>query len=482
MLNNDQLRSPADRFERALALIAARVFVDAFDSSLDGNEKGNSGSRSLAVAYSGGLDSSVLLHLVSRYAAKQGLEIWALHVHHGLSTDADAWLAHCRAEATRLNVRFDSRQISIDKKGQGIENAARLRRYEALGEMCRTHGVPLLLTAHHEDDQAETVMLQLLRGAGVAGLSGMDEINRAPALLGDEYLWMARPLLTTTRIELERVAADLAIANVEDQSNFDTRYARNALRQRIMPVIASEFPGFTHRLARAGRHAQSAQRLLIALGKQDHAACAEGDGINVEKLRALDSERSDNMLRYWFGSRGVRMPSSAWLTEMRTQLLDAKADAQILIRHADCDIHRHRNRVVMTVRRDVREDEMEPITFRWTGEASLRFDILRGTLHFDQASCGFDAAWLALQPLFIQLRGPGWKLKLAPNRSTRSLKYHYQAADIPAWARSELPLVAVGKNLLYAAGIGMDCHYFAPEAATKIALRWEPDLESMSHS
>ena len=343
--------------------------------------------------------------------------------------------------------------------------------------MARAHRVALLLTAHHEDDQAETVLLQLLRGSGVAGLSGMDHLNRAPSLLGDDSLWMARPLLTSTRRELEQIGRERGLANVEDRSNFDTRYARNALRQRIMPTLAQEFPGFTSRLARAGQHAQSAQRLLIVLGRQDYETCAEGDAIDLEKLRALDIERGENMLRYWFGSRGVRMPSSAWLREMLTQLTEAKPDAQVLIRHADCDIHRHRNRVVMTVRAVAGEETIPPIPFCWQGETSLRFDDFKGTLHFDHDNPGFDPVWLKQQSLLIQPRGPGWKLKPAPDRSTRSLKSHYQANDIPAWERSQLPLVTAGKNLLYAAGIGMDCHHLSLDVGIRIVLRWQADQQ-----
>lgn len=485
----DTLQPTFDCIERALGAIAARVFHSP--------SGGLAAPCAVAVAYSGGLDSSVLLHLLQFFGAKQGWTVHAFHVHHGLSAHADAWLGHCADQAAALGVRFDSRRIDVDGSAAGIEGAARLGRYASLGAMCREHGVKLLLTAHHQDDQAETVLLQLLRGSGVAGLSGMDQVNQAPALLGDPDLFMGRPLLALPRTTLEAVAAARTIEYVEDASNADPRYARNILRHQVLPLLATQFPGFAQRFARSAQHAQSAQRLLVELAAQDLAVCGDptgsGDSLDLIALQSMSSERIDNVLRYWFGVRGVRMPSTAWLQEMRSQLQNAKADAQLLVRHADCDIHRHRNRVVMTMRRNAAETEIEiePQSFAWEGAESVPFPAFGGSLHFEQAEIGVDAEWLKQQSLTLQLRSGGWQLKPAPNRPTRSLKYHYQAANIPAWERSRLPLVTVGPartaapvkrpgvvpttRLLFAAGLGMDCHQFSAGPGPRIALRWQAD-------
>ena len=481
----DNLQSTLDCIERALGAIAARVFHSTVPQ--------NSSPHAVAVAYSGGLDSSVLLHLVQAHGRTHGWTVHAFHVHHGLSGSADDWLVHCAAQAAALEVSFDSMLVAVDATDYGVEGAARLARYAALGSLCRKHCVPLLLTAHHQDDQAETVLLQLLRGSGVAGLSGMDQANQAPALLRDPQLVMGRPLLCVARVALEEIAAARSIEHVEDGSNADPRYARNVLRHHVMPLLANQFPGFARRFARTAHHAQSAQRLLVELAAQDLSACAgtdgPGDSLDLNALQQLGSERIDNLLRYWFGVRGVRMPSTAWLQEMRSQLQNAKADAQLLVRHADCDIHRHRNRVVMTKRRDPTDIELAAQAFVWDGTPAMRFDAFGGNLHFEPAEIGVDPLWLQTQALSLRLRSGGWRLKLAANRSTRSLKYHYQAADIPAWERPWLPLVTIdpdlapaarraGKpvsRLLYAAGLGMDCHYFSDDAVLRIALRWEAD-------
>ena len=432
---------------------------------------------SMAVAYSGGLDSSVLLHLAHAYAQRHGIALHAFHVHHGLSPNADAWLAHCRQTCSALAIHFDVRHIDLSAR-DNIEEAARVGRYAALGAMCREHGAGLLLTAHHQDDQAETVLLQLLRGSGVAGMSGMDQANVAPDLLGDPTLVIARPLLAASREELEACAAEHHIAHIEDESNQDPRYARNALRLQVMPILAQCFPGYQERFSRAARHAQAAQRLLITLAQQDLAACLQGEYLSLPALRQLDPDRIDNVLRYWFGTRNLRMPSAAWLLELRTQLLEAKEDAQLCVTHPACHIRRYRERVFLTPRRAPPDEDLGPQPFVWNGAASMHFPAFGGTLHVEAASNGngVTAEWLRQQTLTMVPRSGGEKLRLAFNRPAKSLKYHFQVLDVPAWERPYLPLVFVGEQLLYAAGIGMDC-YASDNGEGRVVLRWQADLQ-----
>jgi tRNA(Ile)-lysidine synthase len=427
----------------------------------------------------------VLLQLAHAYAHEHGIALHAFHVHHGLSPNADSWLAHCASSAAVLGVAFDHRRVTVEKGKSGTEAAARKLRYAALGDMCRAHGVGLLLTAHHLDDQAETVLLQLLRGSGPAGLSGMDAANTAASLLGNGELVMARPLLPVARTELEAHAAAHGVTWVDDESNSDPRYARNALRHQVMPVLAQAFPGFAQRFARSAAHAQSAQRLLTELATQDLAASLDGDAVDVTRLRSMSLDRIYNMLRHWFGTRGLSMPSTAWLAEMVTQLLEARYDAQLLVTHPDCHVRRHRDRLYLTPKladldgmRDpddegifVKEGEL----FLWRGEAQMHFPAYGGTLHFAPGEQGFDAAWLRAQQLQIDFRKGGERLKLASNRPTRSLKAHFQALDVPAWERTRLPIVTAAGALLFAAGIGMDCGHFGDSADGLIALRWEAD-------
>lgn len=462
---------------------AAAGISSVFAQAIDGlrSEYFPTTTPSMAIALSGGLDSMVLLRVAHAHAREHGLDLSAFHVHHGLSPNADAWRGHCERACRDLGVHFDACTVSVDKGKSGIEAAARKARYAALGGMCRSRGIDLLLTAHHLDDQAETVLLQLLRGSGPAGLSGMDAANRAPTLLGDDRLVMARPLLQVARAELEALAREEGIAWVEDESNSDPRYARNALRHTVMPALAHAFPGFQQRVARSSMHAQSALRVLTEVADQDLRRCLDGDAVDLAALRTLSADRINNLLRHWFAQRRLAMPSTAWMMEMIAQLFEAREDAQLLVVHPECHVRRHRERLYLVPRlpdlagmRDPDDEgviEKHAQAFVWRGEAALAFPDYGGVLHFDSADRGFDPAWLRAQPLAIDFRKGGERLKLAPNRPSRSLKAHFQASGIPAWERTRLPIVSAGPDLLYAAGLGMDCHHVG-EGSDRIALRW----------
>ncbi len=464
----------------------------------------------LAVAYSGGLDSSVLLRLAHAWAKENNATLYAFHVHHGISANADAWEAHCAGQCAALGVAFGARRIVLQgAKQSGVEAAARKQRYAALGALCREHGVELLLTAHHLDDQAETVLLQLLRGSGTAGLSGMDRSNSAADLLQNDRLLLARPLLAASRRQLEAFQQAHAVPHIDDESNADPRYARNALRHLVMPALAQHFPGFQERFARSAQHAQSAQRLLDELADQDLAAALahdvlagapvahaesrasaapalpaanSGGTLSVAYLRTLSMDRNCNLLRRWFHQRGLSMPSTAWLHETLEQLLGARHDANLCVTHPECEVRRHRGRLVLAPRRPelagLREDKSDDAPeqgFRWQGEATLEFPDYGGVLHVEEAAAGqggLAAGWLLAQALTIGFRNGGETLKPAPNRPTRALKRHYQALGVPAWERERLPVVKCGGQLLFAAGIGMDCHHLQVEGGKRVIFRW----------
>lgn len=454
-------------FKRALEKILARVFVSA-PAAISNHD-----ARSIAVAYSGGLDSSVLLHLAHAYAVEHGITLFAFHIHHGLSLNADAWLAHCRNACAHIGIQFDTRKVTlVDADKNGIEASARSARYAALGELCRQHSVPLLLTAHHQDDQVETVLLQMLRGAGLPGLSGMDEMNAAPELLGDATLLVARPLLSLTRTELTEQTLQNAIAHIEDESNQNLHHPRNALRNEVLPILARYFPAYRECLSRSAQHAVSAKGLLNELAAQDLVTCIDGESIDVSRLRTFSDDRIDNLLRHWFAMRSLRMPSTAWLHQARKQLLDARVGAQVCVTFGDFSLRRYRDRILITPA-TAETESIAPVVFRWDGEAQMPFPAYGGALHFELAESGIDADWLRQQSLCLQPRSGGEQLKLTENRPSRSLKHHYQALGVPAWERERLPLVYAGKDLLFAAGVGQDCRY--PLISSGLHLRWQPE-------
>lgn len=457
-----------DAFERALEAILARVFACGQ-------------TPRLAIAYSGGLDSSVLLRLTHAFAHAQNLVLHAFHVHHGLSAEAGRWLQHCARECAGLDVPFEAIRVQVRAAGQGIEQAARIARYRALGKLCERHAIDLLLVAHHQDDQAETVLLQLLRGAGVAGLSGMEPANKAPGLLGQARTWIGRPLLAADRATLHDWADRHELSWVEDASNADPRYVRNRLRHTVMPHLERGFGGYQKRIARAAAHLREAQGLLDELAAADLQACAAGEGLDLEALRKLGQARRDNLLRHWFAQQGVRMPSTAWLAQMQDQIFLAGDDARVRVTHPDCEVWRYRGRILLAPRIDNALLAVAPVRFRWQGEDALRFPSFGGSLHFETAAMGLDPQWLREQVLTLRHRSGGERLKPAANRPSRDLKHHYQALGVPPWERRRLPLVFAHDCLLYAAGIGRH-HADVPHAGDGIGLRWVADPAAACHS
>lgn len=450
-----------EAFERALEAILARVVV--------------SNSTGVALAYSGGLDSSVLLALASRYCAQKAIPLYAFHIHHGLSPNADAWLKHCERQALAVGVKFFAQNVSLEGTAQhGIEQAARIARYQALAALCNTHLTPLLLTAHHQDDQAETVLLQLVRGAGLPGLSGIGLLHTDHALL-NIGLALGRPLLDLTRSQLEALARDFGLSWIEDESNADTRLRRNAVRQLITPVIEASFPGFAARVARSSGHVQAAQRLLDELAAMDLLACGQGGSLELAKLAGLSADRIDNLLRYWLQQQGLSLPSTAQLMQLRSQMLDASIQAHPLLHMAGATFERRAG--LLTVSASVRDTDppTEALMLHWHGEAEIVIHEWQGKLVFETVTGqGFDRKLLEAGLLSLRPRSGSERLKLADNRPSRTLKNLYQESQIPARERPWLPLLYVGETLAFAAGLGIDSRLGLVEQG--VSLRWEPLL------
>ncbi|MBI3286002.1 MAG: tRNA lysidine(34) synthetase TilS [Burkholderiales bacterium] len=460
--------------------ILMRRFTDTLNNiveehCLDQLEQG------LAVAYSGGLDSSVLLALANKYCQEHGVPLLAFHVHHGLSPHADDWSAHCASVCAAHGVRFFVKQVTVSNdNGHGIEASARAERYRALGKLCQDHQINLLLTAHQQDDQAETLLLQMLRGSGVAGMAGMNMCHRAPKLFGNEAIFLARPLLAESRLTLEEFATRQGVAFVQDESNFDPRFIRNALRHQVMPILSKISPGYAERIARGAMHIQSAHDTLTKLAEQDLQLCKLDQELDITAMQSLDGERVNNLMRFWLAQLGARMPSTSRLKEMLSQLFSAREDARVTIYHEHLAIHRYKNKVYASD--NIREKNLNGLlkTFSWNGEAAIYFPEFRGTLLINDASHGIDKQWLKIQSLTLQLRKGGERLKLAHNRPTRTIKSHYQALQIPFWQREQLPFLAVNNQILFAAGVGMQSIFCVSDETPSVDLSWESDPASFS--
>ena len=269
----------------------------------------------LALGLSGGCDSLVLLHLLASLGLGQRLS--AIHVHHGLSPNADTWANFCAEFCARLDISLDVQSVTVNlKSGQGIEAAARQARYAAFSNCA----APTILLAHHQGDQAETLLFNLLRGAGVAGAAGMADERRH----GD--IRILRPLLNVPRSALEAYAVANQLSWIEDESNTDTRFTRNFLRHDVLTVISQRFPAAEQNLAQAAGHFSEAAVLLDALAEEDWQMARDVETLNLRRLRPLGAARIKNLLRYRLRQMAWQTPVATRLDEFVRQLLSAAPD------------------------------------------------------------------------------------------------------------------------------------------------------------
>ncbi len=440
------------------------------------------------MAFSGGIDSSVLLDAAARVAGPS--RCIALHVHHGLSPHADQWLAHCEAFARERGIAFAAERVEVvSDAGVSVEAAARDARYRALDTLCVQHGVTTLWLAQHADDQAETVLLQLLRGAGVAGLAAM-----APEYLpAGAAVTRVRPLLHLLRAQLEQYAAGRGLAWVDDESNADTRYARNALRHDVLPALAVHFPGFRDALARTAGHAASAQRLLDELARLDMQAAADDAGrtLSRDALLALDDERALNLLRFWMRSLGLPAASTARLTDALRQLREVGEDHSLRVDHAGQALRSYRGQIYWEAGDSAEPADETALVARavsqlaWQGESIWRLPQWRGTFVFAEANAGdsgaVPAALLRAAPLIARSRSGGERMRRSAQGSGRTLKNLFQEQGVPAWKR-DVPLLYVGDTLLFVPLLGVNraaspAPGDAPDAETRyVRIDWREDL------
>ncbi len=447
------------------------LIEETFKRALESIQMRVSSDKPLAVAFSGGVDSTVLLCLARQYAAGKGIPLWAFHIHHGISPNADQWLAHCRQVCQRLDVCFDAQRVQVDSHSvKGIEADARQKRYQALGRLCHQYGVPLLLTAHHQDDQSETILMQLLRGTGLAGLAGMADSVPLPYQPEGAPVLLGRPLLTVSRRALEQWLAQSGMAAIEDESNNDTAYTRNAIRHRLMPLLAEISPGFEGHLAQTGRHIGSALRLLDALAAADLRDCQGADGaLDMRGVRTLDSDRVDNLLRYWLMTHQVRIRSSAWFQELRKQLMSADPDVRTAMEMDGKTIRKYRDKVTMA-EASTRQPPEKAIAFNWNGEPDIQFRTWYGTLVFELGETGFDVDWFRGRIFSLRPYQGNARLRLA-GRPSKDLKSLYQEAGISGGERQFMPAVWWEEELVYAAGIGQASAYQG-KSGRCVQLKW----------
>ena len=412
------------------------------------------GATGLLVALSGGADSCALLAAAALLGRERtDLPLRAVHIDHGLQPAAVSFRETCAAVCERLQVPLSVIAVEVaHSAGSSLEEAARDARYAALrGEL---KAGECLLTAHHALDQAETFLLQALRGAGPKGLASMPPCREFG--LG----WHVRPFLEVPRQELLKFGAAL-LESAEDPMNADLRFDRAYLRHKLWPNIEARWPGAQVALSRAARHAAEAQELLDETAALDLTRLRDGEALSVPTLRALAPPRRFNALRLWLRESGVEPPSTARLGEALRQVLEAKADHMPAIAWGTHALRRYRQRLFLTLADGVRFDG--PLEWRIGCEQPLALGAGLGSLCWSRQKGGIDAKH---QGAAISVRGRagGETLKIAAGAKTHSLQHLCQEFGVLPWMRAALPLLFMGDSLIGVADLWLEARWCAADA------------------
>jgi tRNA(Ile)-lysidine synthase len=417
----------------------------------------------VCVAFSGGSDSTVLLHALASERAKNAGQ-WTLsahHVHHGLSANADAWAAHCAAICDTLDVSFSAQRVSVDRRaGIGIEAAARDARMHSLDQV----NADWILFAHHAQDQAETLLLQLLRGSGPLGLAAMPSTKR-------KYL---RPLLNVAKVALLEYATTHALHWVEDESNGDNHFSRNRLRNIVWPRLLQAFPAAEATLSRAALHQADAVCLMDELATIDAAGCVRGHSIELRAFNAMSPPRRANLLRHWLHRYQVKPPAADTLREWLQQLSTATDIQAIELRGAgQVDVIRvYRGQAQLT--RDA--PHWNPCV--WSGEDALRLatdTTFAGEICFSQRAQA--SALRAARPgerWIVRMRQDGDAIALSERSGHVALKNIFQKANIPPWLRLTWPLLVCNDEIAAVASIATAKAFTVGNAEPGWICEWKP--------
>ncbi|MDU4005587.1 tRNA lysidine(34) synthetase TilS [Pluralibacter gergoviae] len=394
--------------------------------------------QKILIAFSGGLDSSVLLHRLAQWRASgQAVSLRAIHVHHGLSANADAWVAHCQRVCDALNVPLEVARVRLADTGLGVEAHARAARYDAFRAALRPDEV--LVTAQHLDDQCETLLLALKRGSGPAGLSAMaaDSPFASTRLL--------RPLLNESRASLQAWADEHRLSWIEDESNQDDAYDRNFLRLRIMPALAARWPHIATAVARSAALCGEQEQLLDELlAEQLAALVGEAGQLAIAPLQAMSPPRRSALLRRWLALHGAPMPSREQLARIWQEVALAREDAAPQLRSGDGEVRRYQQRL-WWIKATVSQAD---VCLSWP-------DITRPLMLADGALLLRAGTLLrrpaADEPVSVRYRAEG-NIHLVGRRGGRKLKKIWQELGVAPWLRDTTPLLFYGETLIAAPG------------------------------
>ena len=395
--------------------------------------------RQLLVGFSGGLDSTVLLHRLMLWREQEpGVQIRAIHVHHGLSPNADRWVAHCESLCKAWHIPMIVERVTLHDEGLGTEAQARKARYLAFEKALQVGEA--LVTAQHLDDQCETFLLALKRGSGPAGLSAM------PVRTGFAGTQLIRPLLGETRISLEKWAQDHNLCWIDDESNQDDSYDRNFLRLRIVPLLTERWPHFAEATARSAALCAEQESLLDELLTEELASVISTEGgLKIEPLEAMSPVRRAALIRRWLAAHHAQMPSRTMLNRIWEEVALAREDATPRLHLGGFEVRRYKGELWWVKYRPSMTDQI--IDWR---DPSVPLMVPQGSV------CFADGGHIRLpkpdEQVTIRFKACGI-LHIVGRHGGRKLKKIWQEYNIPPWLRDTTPLLFYGETLIAAAGV-----------------------------
>lgn len=398
------------------------------------------------IAYSGGLDSHVLLHLLSQARTTDpSISLRSLYIDHGLQVASQYWSEHCQAIAAALAIDHQTISLKLQPQpGESIEAVAREARYQAFSDYLKADEI--LLTAQHQDDQAETLLIQLMRGAGLDGLSAMPYQKEV-----DGYQHI-RPLLTQNRAQLEAYAHQFKLDFITDPSNADTRFDRNYLRHNILPLLKKRWPTISNTLMRSAAHLAESSHLLEEFIQQAMPSFrgTHSHNLSINALRGVSGPKQKAVLRYWIKEQGFLAPSSNKLSHLFANVINAKQDATPLLAWKNAEVRRFQNDLyIMPPLKDIPSNS----TFVWDIHQELSIPEFNIRLSPD---CLGDLKPPLLEqnlPISVRFRQGGERIKASQQQHSQSVKKLLQAANIPPWERARIPMIYASNQLIQVAGI-----------------------------
>ena len=430
----------------------------------------------LVLGLSGGVDSVVLLSVLASLSLKLKFSLAAFHVNHGISPNANKWEKFCLSLCSSHGIPIKIAKLTVSNlSGTSLEANARDARYQRFKKLKADY----VILAQHLDDQSETILLQMLRGAGMKGLAAMPLIRNQILEIGDQALHsgpqILRPLLEISRSEIEDYARKYKLSWITDESNNNVSFDRNFLRHKIFPLLEKKFPSYRATFLRTSRHIAEASHLLDDLAKFDSERCSVSSRLQIEKLQELSFSRAKNLLRYDLAQRGVTLPSAVKLEDMLRQFLSSRSDTKLHITFGDTEIRSFKGNIYV---RRISTFPNKEWRFLWKGEKKLAITEKGDSVIFmHKKGKGINLQKLNEGPVIIRFRLGGERMRPDCNRPRRSLKNLFQEASFPQWERESLPLLFSGEHLVWVPGIGVDCAFQAGISDPGLIVSWHPSSD-----